>query len=87
MTRQSKQKVCANVDRHCQSDLWRFCRNDSDSSLESSIVIRVESCGKKSDFSRLESPKIVTRVESLTRVTLSLLQQHPPLLKTKGNLS
>jgi len=59
----------------CQSDVWRFCENDFDSSLESLIVTRFESFGKKRDSSRItivsqydsslvESPKIVTRVES-----------------------
>jgi len=34
----------------------RFCKNDSDSSLESLIVTRVESFCEKRDSSRVESP-------------------------------
>jgi len=67
----------------CQSQALRFCKNDSVSSLDSLIVTRVESFCEKRDSSRVtiflnvtrvesESLKIVTRVESLTRVTLSL---------------
>ena len=67
----------------CRSEALRFCKNDSDSSLESLIVTGVESFCEKRDSTRVtiflnvtrvesESPKIVTRVESLTRVTLSL---------------
>jgi len=68
----------------CSSGTQRFCKNDSDSSLESLTVTRVESFCGKYDSCRVtilfnvtqvesESPKIVTRVELLTRVTLSLL--------------
>jgi len=57
-TRQTKQKICANLDHHwskkcsflCVQTKWvglsgtqRFCKNDSDSSLESLTVTRVES--------------------------------------------
>jgi len=64
----------------CQSEALRFCKNDSDSSLESLIVTRVEPFCEKRDSNRVESPsfstwlessqspKIVTRVEWLTRV-------------------
>jgi len=57
--RQSKQKICASIDHHwstkisilfaqtnwvCQSDVWRFCENESDSSnwlwLESSHSVK-----------------------------------------------
>ena len=89
-TREAKQKICANLDHHWSkkclflsvqtnwvgpSRAQRFCKNDSDPSLESLIVTRVilwktwlES-GRVSIFlkvSRVESelPKIVTRVES-----------------------
>jgi len=101
-TRQSKQKISPNLGHHwskkslflcvktnwiCASGTQRFCKNDSDPSLESLIVTRVESICKKRDSSRVtiffnvtrvesESPKIVTRVESLTRVTLSLVSKH-----------
>jgi len=58
-----------------------ICKNASE--LESFIVARVESFGKKRDFSqaittsflnvtRVESPKFVTRVRSLTLFTPSL---------------
>ena len=60
---------------------------DSDTSLESLIVTRVEPFGKKRDSSRVtnvlyvtrvesESLKNVTLVDSLTRVTLSLVHGH-----------
>ena len=57
------------------SDVWRFCKNDSDTSLQLFFVTRVESFGKNRDSIRVESRKVVTRVESLTRVTLSLLTE------------
>jgi len=74
----------------CQSEALRFCKNNSDSSLESLIATRVESFCEKRDSSRVTiflkvtrvesgSPKIVTRVESLTRVTLSLPAPLPTL--------
>ena len=64
----------------------RDCRKDSDSSLESLTATRVESSHSVENVTRSsrvtiflnvtwvesESPKIVTRVESLTLVTLSL---------------
>ena len=87
--RQSKQKICANLDHHwskkmlliiteakkcsilcvqtnwvCPPEAQWFCKNDSESSLESLIANGVESS---------HAVKIVTRAESLTRVTLSLL--------------
>ena len=97
-TRQAKQKICAYLDHHwsikcsflcvqtnwvCPSGTQRYCKNDSDSSLESLTVTRVESFCEKRDSSRVtiflnvtwvdsESPQIMTRVELLTRVTLSL---------------
>jgi len=54
----------------------RFCENDSNSSFESLIVNRFESFGKKGDSCQVESPKIVTRVESLTCVEFALQPQH-----------
>jgi len=98
MTGHAKQKISANLDHHwskkcsflcvqtkwvCPSGIQRFCKTDSDSSLESLIVTRVESFCEKHKKCRVtiflnvtriesESPKIVTRVETLTRVTLSL---------------
>ena len=59
----------------CRSEALGFCKNDSDSSLETLIVTRVESFCEKRDLSRVtiflnvtrvesESPKIVTRLES-----------------------
>jgi len=87
-TRQSKQKISTKHDHHwskkssflcvqtnwvCPSRIQRFCKNDSDSSLESLTVTRVESFCEKRDSNRVtiffnetrvefESPKIVTRV-------------------------
>jgi len=67
-TTQAKQKIYANLDHHwskkrsylcvqtnwvCPSRTQRFCKNDSDSSLESSTVTRVK-----------HSVKNVTRLES-----------------------
>jgi len=70
------------------SGTQRFCKNDPDSSLKSLAVTRVDLSHSvknvtRNESSRVtiflnvtrvesESPKIVTRVESLTRVTLSL---------------
>jgi len=94
MTRQSKQKICANLDYYhwskkcslicvqtnwvCPSEAQRFCKNDSDPSLESLIVTRVEST---------HSVKIVTRFEwrhlffqrdsSRVRVTKNRDSSHP----------
>jgi len=47
-----------------------FCKIDSESSLESLIVIRVKSFGKKRDSCQVESPSVVnvTQVEWLTWV-------------------
>ena len=70
----------------CLSGAKRFCKNDSDSNLESLTATRVESSHSVENMTRSsrvtiflnvtrvesESPKIVTRVESLTLVTLSL---------------
>jgi len=39
--------------RYCESDVWKLCKNDSDSRLESLIVIRVESFGEKHGKSRV----------------------------------
>jgi len=75
--------LCAN-ELVCSSECQRFCKNGSDSSLESLIVTPVKSFCGKGDSSRVtiffnvtrvesEPPKIATRVESLTRVTLSPL--------------
>jgi len=89
-SRQAKQKICANLDHHwskkcsflCVQTNWvcplgtqRYCKNDSDSSLESLTVTRVESFCEKRDSSRVRvtTNHDSTRVESLTRVTLSLL--------------
>jgi len=69
---------------HLPSHTQTVFKNDSDSSLGSLIVTRVESFCESRDSSRVtiflnvtgvesESPKIVTRVELLSRVTLSLL--------------
>jgi len=59
----------------CPSGTQRFCKNDSDSSLESLTLTRVESFCEKGDSSRVtiflnvtrvesESPKTVTRFEA-----------------------
>jgi len=48
----------------CRSEALRFCKNDSDSSLESLIVTRVESFCEKRDSSRIESPSFSTWLES-----------------------
>ena len=67
----------------CPSGAQRFCKNYSDPILESLIVTRVESFCEKREASPVtillnvtrimsESIKIVTQVQSLTRVTLSL---------------
>ena len=93
-TRQSKQKICANLDHHwskkcsflcvqtnwvCLSEAQRFCKNGSVSSywlwLESRHSVKnVTRVTIFLNVTRIESesPKITTRVESLTRVTLSL---------------
>ena len=47
-----------------RSEALRFCKNDSDSSLELSIVTRVESFCEKRDSSRVESPSFSTWLES-----------------------
>ena len=67
-TRQAKQKIRANLDHHwsikcsflwvqtnrvCPSGTQRYCENDSDSSLESLTVTRVESFCEKRDSSRV----------------------------------
>jgi len=100
-TRQAKQKISANRDHHwskkclflCVQTNWlypsgtqRFCKNDSDSSLESLTVTRLIlrktwlQSSQVTVFLNLtrvesESPKIVTWVESMTRVTLSLVKK------------
>jgi len=38
--------LCAN-ELDCQSDVWRFCKNDSDLSFDSLIVTRAEPFRKK----------------------------------------
>jgi len=48
----------------CPSGTQRFCENDSDSSLESLSVTRVESFCEKRDSSRVTIFFNVTRVES-----------------------
>ena len=63
----------------CPSGTLRFCKNDSDSNLESLTVTRVESFCEKRDSSRVTIFLNVTRVESeslkiVTRVMLLLLQ-------------
>jgi len=45
-----------------RSDFSRLCKNDFDSSLESSIMTRVGSCGK--NVTRVESPPFSTWLES-----------------------
>jgi len=45
--------LCVQTNCVCQSDVWRFCKNDSDSSLESLIVTRVESFSEKRDSNRV----------------------------------
>ena len=76
-TRQTKQKIFANLDHHwskkcsflcvqtkwvCPSETQRFCKNDSGSSLESLTVTRVESFCEKRDSSRVTIFLNVTRV-------------------------
>jgi len=84
---QSKQKICINTDNQwskkcscfCANELClsmrclEICENNSDSSLESLIVLRVESFGKKRDSRRVTSisqshlnqlTKSLTQVES-----------------------
>jgi len=69
--------------------------SDSDSSLASLIVTRVESFCEKCDWSRVtivlnvtgvesKSPKIVTRLMSLTRVTLSLKNRRVRMGRTES---
>jgi len=53
-------------------------QNDSDSSVESSHSVKKRASSRVTIFLNVtrvesESPKIVTRVDSLTRVTLSLM--------------
>jgi len=101
--RQSKQKISPNVDHHwskkfsflcmqtkwvCPSGSQRFCKNDTDSSLESLIVTRVDSSHSVKNVTRVElssnffqhdscrvrvtKNRDSSRVQSLTRVTLLL---------------
>jgi len=93
-TRQTN-KICANPDHHwskkcsflCVQTKWvgpsgtqRFCKNDSDSSLESLTVTRVESSHsvnfsqRDSSWVRVTKNRDSRRVESLTRVSLSLVK-------------
>ena len=100
-TRQAKQKISANLDHHrskkcsflCVQTNWifssgtqRFCKNDSDSSLEPLTVTRVSQvilwktwlesshhfCQRYSSRVRVTKNRDSSRVASLTRVTLSL---------------
>jgi len=78
-TRQSKQKISPILDHHwskkssflceqtdwvCPSGTQRFCKNDSDSILESLTVTRDESLCEKRDSTRVSTFFNVTRVES-----------------------
>jgi len=76
------------TNRVCQYDVWRFCKNNSDSSLESFIVTRVELIGKKRDSSRVITTSFlnVTRVESLARVTPSLYSCHSSFRQERSSL-
>jgi len=51
--KQKSSILCVQMNWVCQSDVWRFCKNDSVSSLESLIVTRVESFGKKGESTRV----------------------------------
>jgi len=76
--------LCAQTNWVYPSEAQRFCKNDSDSSIESLTVARVESFCEKCDSSRVniflkvtrvaaESPKIVTRVQHCAAVTRAVL--------------
>ena len=74
-----KQKMlifCVQTNWVCPSETQRFCKNDClESSHSVKHVTRVESpC--YSTWLESESPKIVTRVKSLARVTLSLISSN-----------
>jgi len=86
-TRQAKTENFRQLNWVCPSGNLRFCKTDSDANLESLTVTRVPSTHSvknvtrvvlsylisQRDSSRVRVTKIVTRVESLTRVTLSLI--------------
>jgi len=78
-TRQAKQKISSSFDHHwnktcsflCVQTNWvwpwgtqRFCKNDSDSSLESLTVTRIESSHFVKNVTRVESPFFSTWLES-----------------------
>jgi len=56
--------LCMQTNWVCRSEPLRFCKNDSESSLESLIVTRVESFCEKHDSRRVESPSFSTWLES-----------------------
>jgi len=78
-TWKSKQKICTNFDHYwtkkwsflcmqtnwvCRSEALRFCKNDSDSSLESLIVTQVESSHSVKNVTRGESSNHLSQRDS-----------------------
>ena len=53
ITEAKKLIFCVQTNWVCQSDAWKVCKDDSDSSHESLLETRVESFGEKRDSSRV----------------------------------